>query len=181
MSDISDLADPHPSYFYQPNQGNGISASDTDIFIGKRALEGLFHTESDDLNEKQSVKKRYSENFIKYIQENEIPFRTIHTTRETLNIAITSLGHGNNDQDGANKCLNTVIESELFRLHHCSSSKYDQITQEFLGYNPRTISIQEVILAVLAQDNNITHLLTWDSDFTRYNDEIVLYPRNYWE
>lgn len=180
MPDISDLGDPHPSYFYQPNQGDGISAPDTDIFIGKRALEGLFHTESNDLNETQKIQKKFSENFIEYINGNEIPFRTIHTTRETLNIAITSLGHRNNDRDGADKCLNTVIESELFCLHHCDSSKYSQIIQEFLDYNPRNISIQEVILAVLAQEHSITHLLTWDSDFTRYNDEIVLYPRNYW-
>lgn len=181
MGDIGELRDPHRGDFYQPKTESGITAPDTELFIGKRALEAIFYTETNDLNEESEIRKKYSKEFLKYIIEDEIPFRQIHLTRETLNIAVTSLGHRQNDRKGADRCLTTVRESDVFQIHHCTSVEYDRVARSFLEYDPRTISIQEAVLAVLAQENGIAHLLTWDSDFTRYDDELVLYPRNYWE
>lgn len=74
-----------------------------------------------------------------------------------------------------------MVESDVFQIHHCSSVEYDRVVQSFLEYDPRTISIQEAVLAIIAREMGISHLLTWDSDFTRYDDDLVLYPRNYWE
>jgi len=181
MSDIAELRDPHPSDFYQPSNSGSVNVPDTDIFIGKRALEAFFYTESMDLNDGDKVRQSYSNKLLEYISENEVPFRTIHTTRETLNITITSLGHGRGERELANDCLNTVVDSDLFRLHHCPEDLYKAAKDEFLQYDPREISIQEAVLAVHAKDLEIHHIMTWDSDLTRYNDDMTLYPRNFWE
>lgn len=181
MGDIGELRDPHRGDFYQPMTGNSITAPDTELFIGKRALEAIFYTETNGLSEDKEIRRKYSREFLTYISEDEIPFRRVHLTRETLNIAVTSLGHRRNDRDGADRCLTTVVKSDVFQIHHCSSVEYDRVVQSFLEYDPRTISIQEAVLAIIAREMGISHLLTWDSDFTRYDDDLVLYPRNYWE
>lgn len=182
MPDIAELRDPHPSDFYQPSNSGSVDIPDTDIFIGKRALEAFFYGESMDLNDVDTVRQAYSDKLLEYIAETEVPFRTIHTTRETLNIAITSLGHGRGEREFADDCLNTVIDSELFQIHHCSEELYEEAKDEFLQYDPREISIQEAVLAMRAKGLEIHHIMTWDSDFTRYyDDDMTLYPRNFWE
>lgn len=97
MGDIGELRDPHRGDFYQPMTGNGITAPDTELFIGKRALEAIFYTETNGLSEDEEIRRKYSREFLTYISEDEIPFRRVHLTRETLNIAVTSLGHRRND------------------------------------------------------------------------------------
>lgn len=182
MPDIGELRDPHPSDFYQPSNSGSIDISSTDIFIGKRALEALFYDESRDLDDVDEVRQAYSNMLLEVINETEMPFRTIHTTRETLNIAITSLGHGRGEREEADDCLNTVVDSDVFRLHHCPEELYEVAKDEFLQYEPREISIQEAVLAMRAKDLEIHHIMTWDSDFTRYyDDDMTLYPRNFWE
>ncbi|TKX84679.1 hypothetical protein EXE43_17585 [Halorubrum sp. SS5] len=180
MPEIAELRDPHPGDYIQPSVDGSIGVPSTDIFIGKRVLEGFFHTDSDNLDADTQTKRKYSQFLLERVAGDESPFTTIHTTRETLNIAITSLGHGNGDRGGADDCLEKVRESDVFEIHHCSSTEYDSVVEDFLDYSPREISIQEAVLAHLAISTEITHVATWDSDFTRYTDEINLYPRNYW-
>jgi hypothetical protein len=148
MPNIAELRDPHPSDFYQPSNSGSVDIPDTHIFIGKQALEAFFYDEPMDLNDDDKVKQAYSDKLLEYITETEVPFRTIHTTRETLNIAITSLGHGQGKRELADDCLNTVIDSELFQLHHCSEGLYEEAKTEFLQYDSREISIQETVLRV---------------------------------
>jgi predicted nucleic acid-binding protein len=180
MSEIAELRRPYSGDYIQPSEDGKVRIPSTDIFVGKRFLEGFFHTDPDELDEETQTKQEYSQFLLGRVVGDELPFTTIHTTRETLNIAITSLGHGNSDDDGADDCLETVRDSDVFEIHHCSSSIYDSVVDDFLSYNPRRISIQEAILANVAKSVNITHIATWDSDFTRYNGELTLYPRNYW-
>ncbi|MCF2208162.1 hypothetical protein KI372_02950 [Halobacterium salinarum] len=180
MSEISELRDPHLGDFIQPSKNGSIGIPSTDIFVGKRFLEGIFHTDTEYLDEETTIKHKYAHFLLECVVGDGSPFATIHTTRETLNIAITSLGHGNGDRSGADNCLEKVCESEVFEIHHCSSAEYDLVVNDFLEYQPREISIQEAILANIARLLDIPHIATWDSDFTRYNDEISLYPRNYW-
>jgi predicted nucleic acid-binding protein len=181
MSEIAELREPYESDFIQPSKDGQIGTRSTDIFVGKRVLEGFFHSDDSDLDEETKTKLDYSELLLECVVGDGLPFTTIHTTRETLNIAITSLGHGNNDRDGADECLKKVRESDVFKIHHCPSVDYDSVVAEFLEYDPREISIQEAVLASIAKSIGVTHIATWDSDFTRYSGELVLYPRNYWE
>jgi predicted nucleic acid-binding protein len=182
MPDIEELRDPHPGDFYQPSNSGTINVPDTDIFIGKRALEAFFYEESSDLDDIDKIRQAYSCQLLEGATETEFPFRTIHTTRETLNVAITSLGHGRGEQESADDCLNTVMDSDLFRIHHCSEEVYEAAKDEFLQYESREISIQEAVLALCAKDLEVHHIMTWDSDFTRYyEDGMTLYPRNFWE
>jgi predicted nucleic acid-binding protein len=180
MPEVADLRDPHPSDFYQPRNSDTIGVADTNIFIGKRALEAFFYDDSRDLDDTDKVRQAYSNQLLEVITEAEMPFGTIHTTRETLNIAITRLGHRRDEPASADECLNTVVDSEVFKLHHCSEDIYEITKDEFLQYEPREISIQEAVLATRAKDWDIQHIMTWDSDFTRYGD-MNLYPRNFWE
>lgn len=181
MPDVKDLRDPHPADFIQPSNSGSITVADTDLFIGKRALEAFFYDDAKNLDDGEKVRQEYSIKLLEYMTESEVAFRTIHTTRETPNIAITSLGHRHGERESADDCLNTVLESDLFELHHCSEDLYEQANQEFLQYEPREISIQEAVLACIAKVREVNHIMTWDSDFTRYDDEITLYPRNFWE
>jgi predicted nucleic acid-binding protein len=181
MPEIADLRDPNPADFYQPRNSDSIGVADTDIFIGKRALEAFFYDDSRDLDDADKVRQAYSNQLLEVITETEMPFGTIHTTRETLNIAITSIGHRRGERELSDECLNTVVDSDLFRLHHCPEELYEVVKDEFLQYEPREISIQEAVLAMHAKDLEIHHIMTWDSDFTRYNDDMTLYPRNFWE
>ncbi|MFB6243990.1 MAG: hypothetical protein ABEH80_07800 [Halobaculum sp.] len=181
MSDVAALRDPNQGDFLQPFENGRIGVPSTDIFVGKRVLEGFFHTDSGSLGPEAKAKQKYSQFLLERIVGDELPFTTIHTTRETLNVAITSLGHGNGDRRGADNCLESVRESDAFRIHHCASATYDSVVSDFLKYEPREISIQEAVLANVAIAAEVTHVATWDSDFTRYDDTLVLYPRNYWE
>lgn len=180
MPKIADLRDPNPADFYQPRNSDSIGVADTDIFIGKRALEAFFYNESRDLDNADKVRQAYSSQLLEVITETEMPFGTIHTTRETLNIAITRLGHRRGEPASADTCLNTVVDSDVFQLHHCLEELYELTKDKFLQYDPRGISIQEAVLAMLAKDLDIHHIMTWDSDFTRYSN-MILYPRNFWE
>jgi predicted nucleic acid-binding protein len=180
MSEIAELRGPYPGDFIQPSENGKIGVPSTDIFVGKRVLEGFFHADEEDLDAETATKRAYSQFLLERVVGDESPFTTIHTTRETLNIAITSLGHGNGDRSGADDCLETVRESDVFEIHHCSSAVYDSVVREFLEYSPRNISIQEAVLATIAISANVPHVATWDSDFTRYDDDVNLYPRNYW-
>lgn len=144
MGDIGDLRDPHRGDFYQPKMDNGITAPDTELFIGKRALEAIFHTETNDLSEEEATRKKYSKQFLSYITGNEVPFRRIHLTRETLNIAVTSLGHRRNDREGVDKCLTTLMESDVFQIHHCTSIEYDRVVQSFLEYEPALLASKKL-------------------------------------
>jgi|AntRauMinimDraft_3_1070383.scaffolds.fasta_scaffold00725_10 predicted nucleic acid-binding protein len=124
------------------------------------------------------------ENYSSFLEnrvEDELPFSTFHTTRETVNIAITSLGHGKSDPDGADNCLERVRDSDLFEVHYCSPEVYASVVEDFLTFDDREISIQEVVLARIAETEDVQHIATWDSDFTRYTDRVTLYPRNFWE
>lgn len=180
MSEIAELRDPYPGDFIQPSENGNIGVPSTDIFVGKRVLAAFFHTDTGGLGAEANIMQKYSQHLLERVVGDGLPFTTIHTTRETLNIAITSLGHGNGDRSGADDCLEKVCESDVFEIHHCSSSKYESVVSDFLEYRPREISIQEAVLANIAKSTDITHIATWDSDFTRYNDELTLYPRNYW-
>lgn len=181
MSEIAELREPYPGDFIQPSENGDIGIPSTDIFVGKRVLEGFFHTDAEELDPETKTKQKYAQFLLERVVGDELPFSTIHTTRETLNIAITSLGHGNGDRGGADDCLEKVRESDVFEIHHCSSAEYESVVSDFLEYSPREISIQEAVLANMAESVDITHVATWDSDFTRYTAELTLYPRNYWE
>jgi len=58
---------------------------------------------------------------------------------------------------------------------------YASVVEDFLTFDDREISIQEVVLARIAETEDVQHIATWDSDFTRYTDRVTLYPRNFWE
>jgi len=181
MSEIAELRDACPGDFMQPSGGAGISPPSTDLFVGKRFLEAFFYSNPDELGPEPAVKEDYSSHLKERVIEGELPFSTFHTTRETVNIAITSLGHGGSDPDGADDCLQTVRDSDLFEVHHCTSEEYASVVEDFLAFDDRGISIQEVVLARIAESEGVQHIATWDSDFARYDDRVTLYPRNYWE
>src|SRR6056297_1076432 len=124
MSEIAELREPYPGDFIQPSENGNIGVPSTDIFVGKRVLEGFFHTDAGELDGETKSKQKYSQFLLERVVGDELPFSTIHTTRETLNIAITSLGHGNGDRGGADDCLELVCESDVFNIHHCSSERY---------------------------------------------------------
>lgn len=139
--DIEDLRSPHPSDFIQPSREDDINPPATDLFIGKQALAALFYDDGDGLNGKDETYHEYSRELIELIVENETPFSTIHTTRETLNIAVTSLDHRRNNREAADTCLDTVLNNDLFQIHHCELTEYVRSVDCFVDYNPRDISI----------------------------------------
>lgn len=178
MPDIDELREPDTSCFIQRD----LRTPDTDFIIGKQFLEYMFYDQEDidQHNEKERMKNEYSTALLEFVHGTEIPFNTIHVTSEVLDIAVTAIGHGNNNREAADTCLETVRDSVYFEIHYINESRYLESVDDFLGFNPRKISISEAIMADVAEDEDIEHVVTWDSDFTRY-DFLSLYPRNFWD
>lgn len=177
MPEIGDLREPDASCFIQPE----MRTPDTDFIIGKKMLEYMFYDDEDidQHNDEEYKMHEYSTALLAFVYETEIPFNTIHVTVEILNIAATAIGHGSNNREAADTCLETVRNSDYFKIHYITETRYLDSVDRFLGFDNREISVSEAIMADIAESEGITHAATWDSDFTRY-DFLTLHPRNFW-
>lgn len=134
--------------------------SQTPLFVDT----GAFYARFDSDDENHSDAKELFEK----IRKGTVPFRPLYTSRmvlsETATLLRMRLSHSK-----AVEALETIRNSELFRVKSLTEKQFEKTCSQFKQYNDQEISFVDHSNAVLADDLGIEHIFAFDSDFGTFD------------
>ncbi len=171
---ISDLPNPDISQFEQYE----IKKRASKIYIGREFLKFRYH--EDPIDDTTVTKQNYANIFFELVAEIEIPFRNIYITQSTLTEVVIWLQR-NQSEAAAEECLTDSMESSSPIIIQPTTDEVFQIAiREFVEDTNKDPNFGEYLDYATMQNNGIEHILTWDSDFCRFGDELTMLPHKMW-
>lgn len=171
--DISALPYPNISQFEQ--YGTGRRASK--IYIGREFLKFRYHENV--TSDATTTKQNYVDEFFELVREIETPFRELHITHSTLVEVVVWLQR-NQSEAAAEDCLDEALGDSPIIVQPTTNEVLQSAMDAFTGDTNKDPNFGEYLDYAVMQDNEIKHVLTWDSDFCRFNDTLTMLPHKMW-
>lgn len=106
------------------------------------------------------------------IRAGDLTYRPMYTTQAVLSefatLCLYKLGHAD-----AVRSLTAVQESESFNVLSVGQSAFEAAVAQFAEYDDQEISFVDHTTAILAEERDITHVFTFDSDFRTLEFSLV--------
>jgi predicted nucleic acid-binding protein len=171
--DISDLPYPDLSQFEQ--YGTGRRARK--VYIGREFLKFRYHENPTD--DTTVTKQNYVDEFFELVVEIETPFREIHITQSTLT-EVTIWLQRNQSEAVANQCLTETLGDSPLTVQPTTNAVFRTAMEDFVDDTDKDPNFGEYLDYATMQERererDIEHILTWDSDFSRFNDTVTMLP-----
>lgn len=171
--DIADLPYPDLSQFEQ----YGTSRRAKRIYIGREFLK--YRHYEDPSNDTNVTKQNYVEEFFQLVEEIETPFREIYITQATLS-EVTIWLQRNQSESAAEECLSEALGDSPIVVYPTSEEVFRSAQEMFEADNNKDPNFGEYLDRAAMQEAEIEHILTWDSDFRRFSDNITMLPHKMW-
>jgi len=171
MPNISDLPEPTTRQFTPYVNG----APPSRVLIGRQFLVKSY---SPIKNSKHQIQYDYVRALIEQVECTELPFREIIVSWSTLSMVVTALRSRVSDR-AAMECLEEVDSKDIFNIAYPDQAIYQNTLTDFQDRDGDKPNMYELVDYLLMIDDNIEFILTWDSDFKRF-DGINLLPNGYW-
>lgn len=171
--DISDLPYPDSSQF----EHYGIDKRPSRVYIGREFLKFRYHeSPTDDIT---VTKQNYVDELFELVVGIEIPFQEIHITQSTLTEVAVWL-HRNQSESAAERCLSEAFGESPIVVEPTTTTVFQSAIDAFVADSDKTPNFGEYLDYASMKDAKIEYILTWDSDFCRFNDTITMLPHMMW-
>lgn len=171
--EIADLPYPDLSQFEQ----YGTDTRSSRIYIGREFLKYRYHEDTAD--DTTVTKQNYINEFFELVAEIETPFQELHITHSTLTEVAIWL-HRNQSEDTAEQCLTEASGDSPIVVKSATDEVFQSAIEAFVDDENKNPNFGEYLDYAMMQEYDIEYILTWDSDFHRFNDEVTLLPHKLW-
>lgn len=171
--DISDLPYPNLSQFEQ----YGIGKRASRVYIGREFLK--FRYCDDPADDATVTKQNYVDAFFELVAEIETPFQQLHITQSTL-AEVTIWLQRNQPDDAAEKCLTEALGDSPIIVNPITDAVFETAVNSFVDDVDKVPNFGEYLDHATMRDAGIEYILTWDSDFCRFNDTVTMLPHSMW-
>jgi len=169
--DLSTLPTPTAEHFQQ----SFGSPPEKSLYITRGFLKAKF--ERDPIGQTKK-KQSYIQELITLIENKEIAFRQLMVSNETLTEVAISL-HRDYTEKEAEECLQEVLSNDVFNVIQTTEERFNEAATHFKDTESKTPNFAEFIDYQVLCDEDISHVATWDTDFT-YFGEITMLPNVRW-
>lgn len=171
--DISDLPYPDTSQF----EHYGIDKRPSRIYIGREFLKFRYHENpSDDIT---VTKQNYVDEFFELVEGIELPFQKVYINQSTLTEVAVWL-HRNQSELAAEKCLTEAFGESPLIIEPTTTTVFQSAIDAFVKDSNKDPNFGEYLDYATMQEAQIEHILTWDSDFCRFGEQITMLPHKMW-
>ncbi|MDY6765279.1 MAG: PIN domain-containing protein [Halobacteria archaeon] len=127
----------------------------TPLFIDTSAFFAWFHPKAS----RHSDAKKVFEGIV-----SNSDYRPLYTSRYILSELATLMLRKSGHKDAV-KALSSIRQGASFEILSVDSSAFDTACDKFKQYDDQRISFVDHTSAVLCQEHDISHVLSFDSDF----------------
>lgn len=111
--------------------------------------------------------------------EIETPFQKIHISHSTLAEVVIWLQR-NQSEAAAEECLAEALGDGPIVVEPMTNEIFQSAVDIFTSDTNKDPNFGEYLDYAMMQDTGIKHILTWDSDFCRFNDALTMFPHKMW-
>lgn len=169
--DLSRLPPPTAEHFRQ-SYGTPLDRS---LYVTRGFLKPRYAPSPDG---DMALKKNYVNELIQQISNTELPFRELVISNETLaEVAVST--HRDYTEEAAEDCLSELLSEDKFRVVYTSEARFADAAANFHSRSGKEPNFAEFIDRQVMDDEDIQHVVTWDSDFHSFAG-VTMLPISYW-
>lgn len=98
------------------------------------------------------------------LREDRLPYRPIYTNQYVLDELVSLLLSRTNPAT-ADAALRRVRDSQVIRVLDVTPAEFERAVAAFHDHDDRAFSLTDHLVAVQADDREVSHVLTYDDDF----------------
>lgn len=171
--EISNLPYPDITQFEQ----YGTSKRAGKVYIGREFLKYRYHEDS--MDDTIVTKQNYVNAFFELVVEIEIAFRQLHITHSTLTEVIIWLQR-QQSETAAEQCLTEALGDSPIIVQPTTDAVFQSAMDLYIEDTNKDPNFGEYLDYATMQETGIEHILTWDSDFCRFNETVTMLPHKMW-
>jgi len=135
------------------------------VVVGPKFLYALFNP-----NDRMHPVSRA---FMTFIREGELPYRRLICNEHIVDEAATRLKK-QATMDHATAFLDTLDESDLYRLESVSMDTFDEATDRFRDWSDLGAALTDFVVGAHMSDLDVDHIATYDSHYDAF--EVTTLP-----
>lgn len=139
------------------------------VFVGPKFLYALFNP-----NDRMHPVSRA---FMTFIREGELPYRRLICNEHIVDEAATRLKK-QAALEHATAFLDTLDESDLYRLESVSMDTFDEATERFRDWTDPDAALTDFVVAAHMSELGVNHIATYDSHYDAFGVTTLPYREN---
>lgn len=142
------------------------------LVIGPKFLASLFKS---NLSESEEREQHFSRKFLKWVKNEELPYKRLILNQHALDEAATHLKK-KGSPDTAFSCVDTVLSSEIFNVRVTNRDEFKDACNTFCKFDDHDGAMTDFITKSVIENSDTSYLVTWDSHYQAF-DQVKLLPR----